>query len=250
MDNSTHVSLSLASAMMRNLDVTTNNIANANTTGFKSERIVFESYLHRDEGRAANEETAYVLDRGSYLDESQGAVTRTGNPLDVALEGQGWLSYRTPEGQTAYGRDGRFTIDQQGNLVTVNGAQVLDAGGGPIALPPDLAGGITISADGSISAGEAGVIGQLGIFTLADAQAYERIGGGMFIPPENRETQPPLPDVDTKVVQGAVETSNVQPVVELTRMMEIQRAYERSIKMLTGNDDLRRDTLSRLARAV
>ncbi|WP_212522758.1 flagellar basal-body rod protein FlgF [Actibacterium sp. MT2.3-13A] len=247
MDNSIYVSLSLATAMRREMDVTANNIANANTAGFKGERVVFDSFLHDAQGPGAEGGTSFVVDRGSYLDERQGAVTQTGNTLDVALQGPGWFSYQTPEGRLAYGRDGRFGLDSQGNLITLSGARVLDIGGGPIALPPDLGSNVTITKDGSITAEGRGVIAQLGVFTLPDLQSYERIGNGLFVPPESRPGQArPVPDPDTEVVQGAIEASNVQPVVEMTRMMSIQRAYERAAKLMSGADDLRRDTLRRL----
>lgn len=248
MDNSVYVSLSLATAMRRELDVTANNIANANTAGFKGERVVFDSYLHRESGLEDADGTNFVVDRGSYLDTRQGAVTHTGNQLDVALQGGGWFSYQTPEGQTAYGRDGQFSLDVQGNVVTLSGARVLDVGGAPIAIPPDLGGDVTISRDGSITAEGRGVIAQLGVFELPDQQSYERIGNGLFVPPQDRPTQPPAADLNTEVVQGAIETSNVQPVVEMTRMMSIQRAYERAVKLMNGEDDLRRDVLRRLGK--
>ncbi|KAF0674646.1 flagellar basal-body rod protein FlgF [Profundibacterium mesophilum] len=248
MDNSTHVSLSSATAMMRQLDVTANNIANANTSGFKSERVVFESFVHRDTGREG-EETSFVIDTGSYLDAAQGQLQQTGNPLDVALSGTGWMSYETAEGQRAYGRDGQLMLDLQGNLVTSTGAQVLDAGGGPIALPPDIGAQVTIARDGTIAADGIGVIAQIGLFDLGDLQSFTRIGGGMFIPPQGA-AQDAIPATGTAVVQGAVEGSNVQPVVELSRMMAIEKAYERSVKLMGGEDDLRRDALRRLGQAV
>jgi len=251
MDNSVYVSLSLASAMQRAMDVTANNIANADTAGFKGERVVFDSYLHQDAGAGGSDDTSFVVDRGSYLDERQGAVTQTGNRLDVALQGPGWFSYQTPEGQKAYGRDGRFSLDAQGNLVTLSGARVLDAGGGAIAVPPDLGGNVTISKDGTISAEGRGVIAQLGVFELRDLQSYERIGNGMFVPPGTQPGQPqPIPDLNTEVVQGAIEASNVQPVVEMTRMMSIQQAYERAVKLMGGENDLRRDALRRLGQTT
>lgn len=250
MDNSVYVSLSLATAMQRAMDVTANNIANANTAGFKGERVVFDSYLHRDAGAGASDDTSFVVDRGSYLDERQGAVTQTGNPLDLALQGPGWFAYQTPEGQVAYGRDGRFSLDAQGNLITLGGARVLDAGGGAIAIAPDLGGNVTIAKDGTIAAEGRGVIAQLGVFELPDLQSYERIGNGMFAPPGNRPGQPrPIPDLNTEIVQGAIEASNVQPVVEMTRMMSIQQAYDRAAKLMSGEDGLRRDALRRLGQA-
>ncbi|MFD2853660.1 flagellar hook-basal body complex protein [Seohaeicola zhoushanensis] len=114
--------------MRRDLDVTANNIANANTAGFKGEHIVFESYLHKGGAENAETEISFVAETGSFTDDSQGALSQTGNALDVALLGKGWLSYRTEDNQIAYGRDGRFTVDTDGALVTLSGARVLDTG--------------------------------------------------------------------------------------------------------------------------
>lgn len=243
MDNTTYVTLSLATALTRDMDVTANNVANASTIGFKGERVVFETYLQTN--AATGEETSLVLDKGSYLDDRQGSVTHTGNPLDVALQGPGWLGYLTPNGQVTFGRDGRFGLDAQSNLVTLSGAKVLDASGSPIALPPDIADGVHISEDGTISAQGVGTIAVLGVFEQPDIQSFERIGNGMFVPPEGVEPDL-IPDTATTVTQRAVEGSNIQPVTEITRMMDIQKAYDRTLKLISGDDDLLRDTLRRL----
>ncbi len=151
MDNSTYVALSQMTALERQLDVTANNLANANSNGFKSERVLFESYLHQNERDDLGEGTNFVLDSGSYVDARQGALTRTDNPLDVAISGKGWFAYQSDTGQTAYGRDGNFVLDDQGRMMTLSGAQVLDAGGAPITLPPDVAGSLSIASDGTMS---------------------------------------------------------------------------------------------------
>ncbi|HEY9022193.1 MAG: flagellar hook basal-body protein [Paracoccaceae bacterium] len=247
MDNSTYISLSLATALRRQLDVTANNMANTSTAGFKGERVVFSSFLHRDES-AATGDTSFLIDRGSYVDQQQGAITVTGNTLDVALKGEGWFGYETPQGQRAYGRDGHFAVDAQGALMTMSGARVLDIGGNPINLPPDALNDLSISRNGTISSLANGVISQIGVFTLPDVQSYERIGNGMFIQPDLDGIRPAIPDGTTEVVQGAIEGSNIQPVVEMTRMMSIQKAYERAVELMNGEDDLRRDMLRRVGR--
>jgi flagellar basal-body rod protein FlgF len=246
-DNSTYISLSLATALRRQLDVTANNMANTSTAGFKGERVVFSSFLHRDES-AATGDTSFLIDRGSYVDQQQGAITVTGNTLDVALKGEGWFGYETPQGQRAYGRDGHFAVDAQGALMTMSGARVLDIGGNPINLPPDALNDLSISRNGTISSLANGVISQIGVFTLPDVQSYERIGNGMFIQPDLDGIRPAIPDGTTEVVQGAIEGSNIQPVVEMTRMMSIQKAYERAVELMNGEDDLRRDMLRRVGR--
>ncbi len=249
MDNANYISLSLATALQRNLDVTANNMANANTAGFKGERVVFSSYLHRDD-TAATGNTSFLIDRGSYVDTQQGAVSYTGNPLDVALQGTGWFAYETPQGQRAYGRDGHFATDAQGRLVTMSGARVLDIAGNQIALPPDAGADLSISRTGMISSLANGPIAQIGVFEVPDLQTYERIGNGLFVQPDIEGIRPPVPDEVSEVVQGAVEGSNVQPVIEMTRMMSIQKAYERAVQLMNGEDELRRDVLRRIGRPV
>ncbi|MCU4654337.1 flagellar basal-body rod protein FlgF [Roseibacterium sp. SDUM158016] len=244
MDTISHVALSLAAAMRRELEVTANNIANANTSGFKSERVVFENYVAA--GTAPDGGSDFVIDAGSYVDLRAGALTNTGNPLDVALNGPGWLAYRTEDGRTAYGRDGRFMINGDGNLVTVTGAQVLDEGGGPISVPPD-AGAVEIAADGTLSS-EAGVaLARIGVFDLPSIQSFERLGGGLFVPPQGARSDA-VPSLDTSVVQGALEGSNVQPILEMTRLMDIQKAYERATQINRTHDELARDAIRRIGR--
>ncbi|PYE84372.1 flagellar basal-body rod protein FlgF [Pseudoroseicyclus aestuarii] len=242
MDNSTYVSVSLARALQRELDVTANNVANASTAGFKGERVAFDSFVVRGEARQAP--VSYVIDRGSYIDARPGSLSQTGNPLDLAVQGSGWLAYRTPDGQTAYGRNGQLTLDAQGGLVTAAGAPVLDRGGAPIAIPPDAAGSVSIAADGTISAQGFGPIAQIGLFDLPDLQSYSRIGGGLLLPPE--DAQAPLPDMQSSIVQGAIETSNVEPVLEMTRMLAIQKAYDRATTLIQAEDDRQRSMLQRL----
>jgi len=249
MDNSNYVALSLAQAMRRDMDVTANNIANATTAGFKGEHIVFESYMHEASGTDTNSEINFVMDAGSFLDDSQGPLTQTGNPLDLAILGKGWFSYQTPDGRTAYGRDGRFVLDQQGNLMTLTGALVLDEGGNPIAIPED-AGAIEIARDGTMSSETNGVIGKVGVFELPDLQALERIGNGLFVRAPGSPEAQDIDAIHTEVVQGSIERSNIEPVTEMTRMMQIQRAYERAINLMSGEDDLRRDTLRRLGQTT
>lgn len=248
MDNTTYVALSLARAMQRDLDVTANNIANANTAGFKAERIIFSSYLHPDEGQQVGQGTNFVVDEGSYLDDTQGALTRTDNPLDIAVKGDAYLSYRTPEGDQAYGRDGQLALDRDGYLITLSGARVLDEGGADILIPPG-AGNILISADGTIASDETGVVGRIGLFDVPDLQSFIRKGNSMLVVPPGQAPQA-RPAQGSEILQGQIELSNVQPIAEVTRLMMIQKAYDRATKLMTTEDELRRDMLRRLGSAT
>ncbi|ANT63175.1 flagellar biosynthesis protein FlgF (plasmid) [Salipiger sp. CCB-MM3] len=245
MDNSIYVALSRLTALERQMDVTSNNIANANSTGFKAERVLFETYLQKDDAALAGEGTNYVLDRGSYVDNSSGAVMPTGNTLDLALSGEGWFAYETPQGDTAFGRDGALILDAQGRVITASGAQILDAGGAPMVLPPDQASTVSISDDGVISDAEGAVLGQVGVFTLPDRQSLGRSGGGMFVP-QDGNAQLIADETNTRVIQGAVEMSNVQAVTEVTRLIEIQQAYQQSLNLVQQDDELKKEMLTRI----
>lgn len=245
MDNSIYVALSRLTALERQIDVTSNNIANANSTGYKAERVLFETYLQKDDAALAGEGTNYVLDRGSYVDNSSGAIMPTGNALDIAVSGDGWLAYQTADGRTAFGRDGGFVLDVAGRVITSSGAQVLDAGGAPMVLPPEQASTASISTDGVITDADGAVLGQIGIFTLPDRQSLGRSGGGMFVPQAGNAQLAP-DESGTQIIQGAVEMSNVQAVTEVTRLMEIQQAYQQSLNLVQSDDELKKEMLNRI----
>lgn len=247
MTETSYIGLSLAATLQRQLDITANNIANANTAGYKGEHVLFESYLQKDVP-IGQDAASFVNDSGSYIDTRAGALSQTGNPLDVALNGDGWFGYRTPEGQQAYGRDGSFTLDAQGNLLTTSGATVLNEGGAPIVLPTDGIGELSISEDGSISGIGTGPLDKIGVFQIPDIQSYSRIGSNMMTAPEGAAA--PRPAEGTQVVQGALELSNVNPIREMTRLIDVQRAYERTNTLMGNADTLRSDTLRRISQAV
>ncbi|MHA6327043.1 flagellar hook basal-body protein [Roseivivax sp. CAU 1753] len=245
MDSAAYISLSRVSSLRRDLDVTANNIANADTVGFKRERVAFESYVHK--GQGAGEDVHLVVDGGSYVDETQGRMLATGNPLDFALQGQGWFSFETADGQRAFGRDGRLTLDAESMLVNSEGAQIHDIGGAAITIPPELAQSLAVATDGTITTPDGAVVARLGVFQLDDLQSFERIGAGLFRPPAEVVADP-RSDPNTDIIQGALEGSNVQAITEVTRLMEIQKSYDRAQNISQGVDDLRRDMLSRLSR--
>ena len=247
MTETSYLGMSLATSLQRQLDITSNNIANANTAGYKGEHVVFESYMQKNAG-ADQDPSQFVRDSGSYIDTRPGAVIQTGNPLDLALTGEGWFSYQTETGQRAFGRDGSFTLDTEGGLRTLAGAQVLDAGGGPIVLPTQGLGQLSIAEDGTISGTETGALARVGVFDIPGIQGYSRIGAGMFVAPP--EAAAPQPSTTTQVMQGALEGSNINPIREMTRLIDVQRAYERTNTMMGNADNLRRDSLKRIGQAV
>jgi len=247
MSETSYVGLSQLRVLQRKLDITANNIANANTAGFKGERPVFEAVEGTRATGPSDTPSSFVLDRGSYIDTSAGAIMRTDSPLDIALGGEGWLQFRTPEGEQGFGRDGGLSLDPEGTLVTSAGAQLLDAGGAPIVVPPG-AGQISIARDGTVTTQDGNAIARVGVFDVPDIQSYRRLGNGVLVPPDGGAPQ--ADELENPVVlQGMLESSNVNPVREMTRLIDVQRAYERANAMIDNADNLQRDTLQRIGRS-
>lgn len=247
MGSTSYVSLSLATALEKSLDATSHNLANASTAGFKAFRPLFEAVEATPEGSDADP-VSYVQDGGSYLDSAQGAVVPTGNPLDIALSGDGWLGFEAPNGQTAYSRNGRLVVDVEGRLTSSSGQAILDAGGAPIVLPNDVGQNIEISPDGTITSGDGAVLGRVGLFDVDSESLMQPIGNGLYISPLAADVPPPAENV--RVAQGFVETSNVSPVIEMTRMIDIQRAYEKSIRLMDESNELTKQVVQRLGRVT
>ncbi|TDE38881.1 flagellar basal-body rod protein FlgF [Antarcticimicrobium sediminis] len=245
MGNANYVSLSLATALERSMDLAAHNMANASTAGYKSTQPLFEA-VQSDGTEDAT--ISYVQDRGTFLNTSQGALVATGNPLDLALSGSGWLSYQTGAGATAYGRDGRLAVDANGQLSTLTGSPVLNPGGAPITLPQAAGQNISVSTDGTITDADGAILGQIGLFSLPDPNKLVPIGGGLYLYGDAGTNA--APDTETNIAQGFVEQSNVQPIVEMTHLMDIQRAYERATKLMNDSNDLTQRAIQRLGQVV
>lgn len=246
MMNAQLVGLSREIALRRELDVIANNLANMNTTGYQAERVAFEDYLmphaeasafqHRDH------DVAFVQDWATYRDMAPGARQVTGNQLDVALSEGGYLTIETPEG-IRYSRNGALQINDQGELVTAAGDQVLGLGGTPIVFTPDDT-DITITGNGSVTT-NAGARGTLQLVGFPNEQELEKLGGNLYAANDGVE---PLPDADVRVTQGVLEKSNVQSVREMSRLVEVQRAYEMQSNMLRQSDQMRQEAIRLLGR--
>ena len=227
MDNPLYVTLARLTALERQMDVVANNIANASTIGFKREGTLFAEAV--EILPAEGDSLSMSSDPATFTDVSPGVMTETGDPLNAAILGDGMLAI-DHAGETVYTRDGRFALSQEGELVLLaTGDRVLHAGGAPIQVPPD-ARQIAIAKDGTVSA-DGTTLGQLGLYRL-DAARLERVGSGLF-----RAAEPPAGVDQPRFAQGFLEQSNVNPVTELVRMIEIQRAYERGQAILQSEDD-------------
>lgn len=244
MDVSTYVLLSREQALRRRLDVIANNMANINTVGFRREQPVFQEYVDKNATPPAPgmTETSYVLDYGTVHDTSPGAFQPTGNPLDVMIDGPGYLTVEGPDGNPAYTRAGLLRLSSAGELITSAGRRVLGANNNPITIPPDQAGKIQIAENGAVS-GPQGEIGRLGIASFANEGLLVPLGDGMY---SAQGAQPAAANV--RIRSGGVEGSNVQPVLETTQMIEVLRSYQSSQKALDGIRDMRAKAIDKLGR--
>lgn len=232
MDNSVYITLSRQLTLFSDRDVTANNVANANTTGYSSEHLLFNSYLTKDVNQKDRNPMAFAFDISSYHNLENGAFKTTGNPLDMAIAGDGFFSVETPLG-TRYTRAGNFQLDGNGTLVTAEGYPVLDESGQHITFTSETR-DILVGEAGNISVnGEAFV--KLGIYKFENPQLLERLDSAMF----KSEITPDVA-TDSRVVQGALAGSNVKPVMELTHMIDVSRSVSNTAKMIETLYDLQR----------
>ncbi len=232
MDTTAYIALSRQIALQNRLEVIAGNIANMTTTGFKAEMLRFET-VWQPAGPPGR--LAFVQDVGRLRDLRDGAFESTGNPLDFAISGPGYFTVETPEGP-AYTRAGQFGLSAEGEIVTAGGLPLLDENGSPVTVPPG-SGEISLAADGTLST-EEGPIARIQIVDFADPQALERLGDGLY-----RTDQPPRPVEEARLEQGVLEKSNVEPVLEMTRMMETVRAFEATQRMLDVHHEIERRTV-------
>jgi flagellar basal-body rod protein FlgF len=243
MDNALFVGLSRQMILRREMEIISNNIANMDTTGFK-----VESMLQRTDPQepavtlGGPRPVKFVAPDGVARNFGQGVLTKTGGELDMAIEGKGFFQVQTPQGPR-YTRDGRFTTDPTGRLVTQGGYAVLDASGGEIAIDAEK-GQVSVGVDGTISQGREQV-GKVGMFTFTNPGALEKAGDNLF---RNGSNLAATPAAEAKLRQGFLEGSNVKPVLEITRMVEVSRAYEQTAKMMDSEAELSRRTVERLGR--
>ena len=240
MSNPSYVGLSLQVALQRKMDLIANNIANINTTGFKAQRAIFVDYMMPSGSQAGSaDQMAMPTDYGTYRDTATGPIQITGNPLDVALSGEGYLTVQGPNG-TLYTRGGNLAISNDGTLTDQAGHPVLDESGSPIVVQQDDK-EIAIAKDGVISA-RRGELAKIGIVKFANPNDLQPQGAGLY-----NTTDPALPDPDTSIQQGALEGSNVQPITEMSQMIDVQRNYETVANLMQTQNDDEKDMISKLS---
>jgi len=246
MNLASNVAVSRLVAAQRAMDITADNLANVDTPGYKSEHVLFTDWLSRQGGSlggasagAGEAAVAYVQDRATWRDQTAGTLSHTGNPFDLALSGNGYFTVATPDGPRLT-RNGRFGLMPDGTLSDMSGNAVLDTAGQPIKLSPtDTV--VTIAGDGTVSSLENGQLGQIGVVQPSDPLRVTAEGGTLFRPdvPTTRVTSPGM-------LQGAVESSNVQPVLEVTRMMDGLRQFQFVSEMVQAENDRQQSAIDKL----
>lgn len=241
MQSSLYVGLSAQIAARWQLDSIANNVANANTTGFRADEIRFEQLI----SSAGDRNVSFASAGDTYVQRRSGSMVKSDNPLDVAISGDGWLALQTPNG-TIYTRDGRMTMAENGLLQSVNGYSILDAGNAPIRLNP-ADGPVSISRDGMIT--QNGIqVGALGLFSIDQGAKLTRTDNSGVIP-----DRPAVPIIDFRFhsfMQGFTENSNVNPVMEMSRLVMVQRSFEEMTNTMESSESSFTDAIKTLGSGV
>lgn len=257
---SLHIAATGMLAQQTNVEVISNNIANLSTTGFKKRRAEFQDLIYQNLRRvgSTSSDTGTIVPSGVQLGlgvktaavyriSEQGNLSQTDNRFDLAIRGPGYFQIELPSGETAYTRDGTFGLSPQGEIVTADGFRVL-----PGVQIPNQARDVTINANGEVLVkldGQAALqnVGQIQTAIFANEAGLEAIGDNLFLEtPASGQVQAGVPGAPGfgNIMQGFVETSNVNVVSEITSLITAQRAYEMNSKVITASDEM----LSTLAR--
>lgn len=239
MENSLYITLSRQEALRRQMEVVSNNIANMNTSGFKSQRMLFLEYLEQPDRKG--DKMSFVQDYGLMRNTNAGPLTVTSNQMDVALRGDGYFAVETLSGPR-YTRGGSLQLNANRELVDRAGLPILDENNQRLTLPADTT-QIFIRGDGMIET-EQGQVGRLKVVNFADQQRMTELGGGLYTT-DQEEIAVAQPDI----AQGALEGSNVQSVVEMTQMIDVMRTYQSVQKMIDTEHERIRTAIRQLARA-
>lgn len=233
MDNASYTTLTRQSGLLREMQVVAHNIANMATAGFRAEGVIFAEHVRALEG--AGDSLSMATASGRSISPRQGALDQTGSPFHMAIEGEGFFLVQTQDGQ-ALTRAGNFVRSGFGELMTPDGHMLMDGGGAPVFVPPD-ASSVTISQDGTLSV-DGQPLTQIGLWRPIDPTEMSRQSGSLFTAESGVE-----PMEGGILIQGAVERSNVEPVAQIARMIEVQRAYELGQSFIEAEDQRMREFL-------
>jgi flagellar basal-body rod protein FlgF len=246
MENVLLVALSRQMALRRELDVIANNVANAQTNGFKRRSAAtseFKMPKAADESfkRGEDRRVSFVVDRGTPLDLSVGNIEPTGNPLDIAIDGDAFLTVQTPNGER-YTRNGALMVNATGQLVNSDGFPVLGEQG--VYQFANDERDLRVAPDGNVTSSN-GTRGRLRLVRFQNPQALESAGANLFV----TQAQP-QPALQARVQSGVLERSNVRPVVEISRMIEVTRQYQSIAGLIGRQDEIRRSAIQRLGEPI
>ena len=240
MDNTLLISLSHQIASYRSMDVIANNLANASTPAYQREEPTFQEFVARvspAEGQSGPQSLSFVQDSGVVRDLSEGRLETTGAPFDLAIHGKGYFVVQTANGDR-YTRNGHFSLNDSGQIVTSNGDPV-QGDGGPVTISPDD-GDIHIAADGTVG-GKTGQIGRLRVVDFANPRLLTKQGASLYA-----TDQSPVAADGFKLQSAMLETSNVEPVIEISHMIEVMRAYQATATLTQSQEDLMRQAIDKL----
>ncbi len=237
MQNGLYVALSAQVALEKRLNTIADNVANTSTVGFRATGVKFEDVVS---GLGAKS-VSFTSPGDTYLSTQNGGLTQTGNPFDFAIRGDAWFGIETPAG-VVMTRDGRFTMTQEGQLVTLEGHPVLDAGGAPMQLDP-RAGPPEAGSDGSLRQGDR-LVGAIGLYEFNPGPNFVRFGNSGVVPASAPE--PVVDRMAAGVAQGFVEESNVNPIKEITKLIMVQRAFENTAAMMRQTESSYSDAIKTL----
>jgi flagellar basal-body rod protein FlgF len=240
MQSGLYVALSSQIALDRRMNTIADNLANMNTVGFRATQLKFDDVVKKADGTRV----AYVNEGQEYVSTRNGGLTQTKNPLDFATKGDVWFSIETPSG-TAITRDGRFSMLESGQLVTLEGYPVLDAGGGQITLDP-AAGPPELSQDGTLHQ-NGKPVASLGLFEADVGPNFIRAGNSAIIPAQ--QPQPVVDRAGAGVVQGFLEQANVNPIEQMTQMITVSRAFENVTQLMRDSESSMSDAIKTLGGA-
>lgn len=241
MENTQLVCLSQQLAAYRSMDAIANNLANMSTAGYKRETPQFQEFVEQfqpGEGQTGTQAVSFVQDNGMLRDLSEGRIETTNAPFDCAINGQGYFVVQTPSG-ARYTRNGHFSLDATGRIVNDFGDPVQGEGGDITVAPTD--GDVHIAADGTVS-GVNGQIAKLRVVDFANDRALVKQGNSLYA-----TSQAEQPAVGAEVKQGAIEASNVEPISEISSMIEVMRAYQAIANITQSQSELTRQSIDKLA---
>lgn len=248
MNNTLYVGLSRQMTLQTQMDIIANNIANSDTAGFKVEGLTVSEDVEQPALKGAanpgvNSRISFVRQSGMGRNFAQGSMKQTGGTFDLGLQGAGFFEVQTANGNRLT-RDGRFTLNAQGQIVDAAGDPVLSSTGSPITIDPAKTKPV-IAHDGTIS--QDGVIaGKIGVFRVADRSQLSKQGDGLLDP----GGQTPTADAPGQIEQGMIEGSNVDPIQQMTQMIAVSRAYEQVANMMSQTGSLADESIQRLGKVT